>query len=170
MPTTLQLLQAYPLGTLEVEIAAVNPLRGIVQGLYDINGAQRMFFSSGEHALWLDIGPESEIKKVRPYLRSFDQLCTPLEDGSVPAVEVAKMILTDWSELMWIGALADMDERDVRVVVPDKSPAKSDMILTLFNDWSDLSFQVADYLRSLHFALPLAGTPLVEGVDYIRKN
>ncbi|UOR07174.1 hypothetical protein MUN82_08765 [Hymenobacter aerilatus] len=175
MSTTLQLLQAYPLGTLEVETPD-GP--GILVGL-------RYFKLSKRYIADVD-GVETQsvngysVADVRPRLRSFDQLCTALPDKTVPAVEVAKIVTTGSCSTRtvtftttYIGSGWVVDFSNGYFVRIDDT---WDMIVGLQHAGKQLpvdlknAFAAADYLRNVgQFALPLNGTPLVEGQDYIRK-
>lgn len=187
MPTTLQLLQDYPLGTLEVEVfehsiienelgpATLSIGRGKVCAL--------LSHTAREPTAWVDLGYDERwlpVSQLMPYLKSFDQLCTPLPDKTVPAVEVAKIVTTGSCSTRtvtftttYIGSGWVVDFSNGYFVRIDDT---WDMIVGLQHAGKQLpvdlknAFAAADYLRFLHFALPIAGTPLVEGQDYIRKD
>jgi len=195
MATTLSLLQAYPLGTLEVEMheTSLNAQRtelvytsigrGTVIGLEStLQGNVVGHYAKVQY----DNGDGScHVSTLTPYLKSFDQLCAPLADGTVPAVEVAKLAVWVPSELeqpeyLWqySGAEHDEDEygNEYIAVRLCKVGGPNDL-LYIFSHWDIITPngfsnqpQVFDYLKANHFALPLHGTPLLEGQDYLRKE
>lgn len=120
-------------------------------------------------------------------LKSFPDLLVPLADGVSPAQRVAELILAvpecfDQAEWDWPSLVATVDDDDqglehLTVQLQDKQTA-TDCLIHMWGDGTihvhngPHSNQLAayDYLRSQHFALPVNGCPLVEGVDYIRKS
>lgn len=99
---------------------------------------------------------------VLPVLFAFEDLCTPLADGTIPAVEVAKIqwptYYTTRAEVhkpgeihLW-AAEGPSEKRFVYLY-------ESDLVYTLCFSW-----KAADYLRSQHFAVGL------QPHQYIRKT
>jgi len=102
------------------------------------------------------------IQDLTPVLCSFDQLCTPLEDGTVPAVEVARL-------------LGREAEREYDLVAGENTRGKCIELHfdgsyrgTLLEEWETTGqwsiLKVADYLRSKQFAVGLSSE------QYIRKE
>lgn len=118
----------------------------------------------------------------KPILRPFSALCEPLEDGTVPAVEVAKLALggeaneIDWAEVEARPTNADSTQA---IDIVDTSDGLYHWVLVSISNTFDTDCDgnftvnhatVTDYLRSQHFALPVNGRPLLEGVDFIAKS
>jgi hypothetical protein len=107
-----------------------------------------------------------ELANCLPILRPFSALTTPLPDGSIPAVEVAKRMVTrfgretvDWTSatVYWNNGIACVDFRDGGE-------------LFIWPDLRGLEIEAIDYLRSKHFALSVNGCPLLEEIDFIAKE
>jgi len=123
-----------------------------------------------------------------PVLRPFSALVTPLEDGTVPARRIAEMALEvpDWldqPELNWdkLTAIVDEDDQGLEhliVTVPEVARLAQPVMLYMWTDGTvhvhngphGNQLAIFDQLRAWHFALPVNGRPLVEGVDYIAKD
>lgn len=176
----LALLQAYPLGTLEVE-ADYNDghkketacLIGLAKGhpKVSIGISAHLLFADGMKR-WVDIDA------LTPILRHFAALTKQLPDGTIAAVEVANLIGGDfrrWSVL---------DSAERIVVLDDKAGGRA-VIKNMTEPACGWTFDIYvgrehqhlldagaayDYLRRNHFALPLNGQPLVAGVDFIEKQ
>ncbi|TGE29776.1 hypothetical protein [Hymenobacter metallicola] len=164
MSTTLEILQAYPLGTLEVEVMnrfSGNSFRAWVRGLQvGAVGVEVEKEGANGYTSFHDL------EYVTPVLRSFEDLCIPLEDGTVPAVEVAKIIGPDKYD--WARARAESFNGHKYIVVFHHNGSE---LFTLYNDDYGLSecslhdgLRAIAYLRSKHFAVNL--TP----DQYIRKT
>jgi hypothetical protein len=116
-----------------------------------------------------------------PVLRPFSQLCTPLEDGTVPAVEVAKLLLNDWAKeySYRIVGSKSATAQNFTVHVFKWKPAIGEVLafrLSFLLDWNWLLrvkweetihhleniAQAIDYLRSKHFAVGLAAHQFIE--------
>lgn len=114
-----------------------------------------------------------------PVLLPFSALATPLSDGTgkevVPAVEVAKQILDltpeHCEEEFLSGLRAEMDWIGDCQVLDGEGASLcwiyGDYLVSAKDAMTPPS--IYDYLRSLHFALPVAGRPLVEGVDFVAR-
>lgn len=117
-----------------------------------------------------------------PRLLPFAALCTPLDDGTVPAVEVAKLLLNDWAgEYIYTPVPNKMGVgTGFSVHVFTYHPEVGQAILRRISftpDWNWLSFikwdgvldhlenipQAIDYLRRNHFAVGLKPS------DYLPK-
>lgn len=127
----------------------------------------------------------SSYANVLPVLRSFADLCTPLEDGTVPAVEFAKLCLGD--EVGWKKEYAHYDPKEeeeeedydshlseevVNVGGKDEWEPDNRISFTIYPDWTWYGHgrhenyapaAAIDYLRSKHFAVGLMAG------EYIRK-
>lgn len=125
-----------------------------------------------------------------PVLRPFSALTTALEDGTVPAVEVIRACITGSDnfkdyEFDWTSARAELWQ-PAKHRLPDYWQAKiwvpaaggGGLSAFISNDWLFSAFDRVDKwylpgydtLRRLHFALPVNGRPLIEGVDFIPKS
>lgn len=114
-----------------------------------------------------------------PVLRPFSQLCQPLEDGTVPAVEVAKLALGN-PHFVASGTPALATSGDSFRISFGERKKPYVLIMPGFSVfWVDGDddvntpnnyIAIVDYLRSEAFALPVNGRPLVEGVDFIAKS
>lgn len=107
---------------------------------------------------------------VLPVLRPFSQLCTPLEDGTIPACQLANLIYAGSED-----PITDAEFKDVSagfghfnelVVTVDGAG-----IMCIYSDWLIDTYgncmvppAAYDYLRSLHFAVNL------EPHQYIAKS
>lgn len=149
--TTLAIMQAYPLGTLEVEFNLFGKTqRGLITGLSTTTAT-------------VDNSVSGSHEGFMPVLRPFSALCTPLEDGPVPALEVAKLIAGDaeWSIVKFSKGRVIVleDRRGNECVIKDMvSPA----IGWTFDVYAGCTHQslldvcgAYDYLRSKHFAVGL---------------
>jgi len=120
-----------------------------------------------------------------PVLRPFPQLCEPLPDGTVPAVEVAKILIGGSDEeytyetcklpfTKGITVLAHIDDELVYQLdlQPDWDWWLSDLLAQANHEEITVRHpaEAIDYLRSQHFALPVNGRPLLEGIDFIPKS
>ncbi len=186
----LAILQAYPLGTLEVVFTNwrnkddTHP-RGRLVGLFVTDVDEYAAVDFGEHDRGLC---EVEARYCVPCLRNFAALCTPLEDGTgrIPAVEVARLGMIDEEnkeQLDWPKATAEVQalskgQKFILVKIPDKNP---DYMHRQYYIWDNYAMGgyamggglntmvIIDQLRAWHFALPVNGRPLIEGVDYLPK-
>lgn len=164
--TSIEILQAYPLGTVDV-VWASNPLQrlGKVVGLstscIEVAHAHGSTFYSPDELL--------------PELHSFDQLCTRLEDGTVPAEVVAKMLLAQVVDALdWNNVISNEDEDRVEIQVPIAGRylwllhIQPDYTITCYNssgiEKEVTAWKATDYLRSKHFAVGLTAD------QYIRKG
>jgi hypothetical protein len=96
---------------------------------------------------------------VRPVLRPFSQLCTPLEDGTVPAVEVARLTLDEHGRKMvdWPAVVATLGDNGIVRVRLDEFGS-----LYLWPDLRGCNLAAIDYLRQQHFAIGLAPSQFIE--------
>jgi hypothetical protein len=97
-----------------------------------------------------------------PVLKPFAALTTPLPDGTVPAVEIIKM----WGLYSNPESEARTQEMVLAILQGKEIGYYSMSAEITFDDVAN----AIDYLRSKHFALPIAGRPLIEGKDYIAKD
>lgn len=131
-----------------------------------------------------------EAKHVLPVLRPFSQLVEPLPDGTIPAELLFEMAFEhNYTAGLPIGvpnpAYAEC-EFTAQIMAGGMLSAKrfgfGDCELRIYPDWqfarkvdgilrwAHHPSAIVDKLRSWHFALPVNGRPLVEGVDYIAKS
>jgi hypothetical protein len=176
--TTLEILAPYLPYGIEVEACSPDGFRALFTGISDALPEENPV-----HVRTVEDGWTSNscwpYEDVKPVLRSFADLCTPLEDGTVPAIEVAKLATWVPAELeqphyLWLSSGAEHDEDEygneyvcVRLC---KLNGPNDL-LYIFSHWDIVTpngfsnqFCVFDYLRSKHFAVGL--TP----EQYIRKD
>ena len=159
----LALLQAYPLGTMEVETPdGVGKLIGLrrreIAGDYVIATADVL--NGGISNTYL-------IKDVTPRLRSFRSLTTKLADGTVAALEVAKLIWPQYNPTR----VEDRGEKGLHVWGQKLGEVEKRFVYLYENDFArHLTAAASDYLRRNLFAVPLCGQPLQEGTDYIAKE
>lgn len=168
--TTLDVLQAYPLGTLQVEYTNWHDARGLVIGLAE--GWALIDFGNERGRVELEID-----QYMMPILRPLLRLCDSLPDGTVPALAALLNELLPigfpWrvfrpeyhSRLLgqpheFISFMAGAGTMSLKGAHLDQSG-----ILTV----DTVSYQVLPWLCRHHFALPVNGRPLVEGVDFIPK-
>ncbi|MBF9140812.1 hypothetical protein [Hymenobacter properus] len=112
------------------------------------------------------------LEYIKPILRSFSQLVEPLADGTVPAVEVAKMALADcFDELDWTKATVDQYHWCAAISVPAQSDVRWVYSCTIDEEWEiktgdnlSCSIAIIDYLRRHHFAVGM------EPHQYIEKQ
>lgn len=155
--TTLAILQAYPLGTLEVQYwtdaYGGTHLRDRVIGL------------RADDRVMLDEGPDMKPSLLTPILRPFSALASPLEDGTVPAKEIAKLAwgLTGSTATIIDKAVVGYHHDHIRI------ETERGMFLTYIfrEDWGVArtaadrndrplnQHRILDYLRSQHFAVGL---------------
>jgi hypothetical protein len=184
MATTLEILAPY----LPYGIACEYPLAGNPYGetmrrtLVGLNSETGVASLSNETTIWAGA--------CKPVLRPFNQLCTPLEDGTVPAEllfeiafehnytaglpigvpnpEYAECAFT--AQIMAGGMLSvkrfGFGDCELRIYSDWQFARSVDGILR----WAHHPSAMVDKLRGWHFALPVNGRPLVEGVDYIAKG
>jgi hypothetical protein len=184
--TTLEILQAYPLGTLEVALAAAQHMgiRGRITGLGngDVSGAE-VYLQTDERGFSSHWTTPS---RLLPVLRPFSQLCDLLPDGTVAAVEVAKMVMAaNRPESQTpIASYADAITKQSGQIISVECHRATSYTLEVLIDatWAVCTVYdhgiwhahnmvaIVDYLRRNQFALPINGRPLIEGVDYIAKT
>ncbi len=104
------------------------------------------------------------VREMLPILRPFSQLCDPLPDGTVPAVEVAKM-WPECGEYNFEGATASLENGGKYLLVKHANGAT---LATLYQDeyWGecvglDTALAILAYLHSHHFAVGLAPSQFV---------
>jgi len=105
------------------------------------------------------------VDKFLPVLRPFSQLCTPLEDGTVPAVEIGKAMYSGSNRAELV---EQFDFKGRACVI--KGPGTEVSISEYGFNSGTLAAGLVDLLREWHFAPLTAGKTLVEGVDYIAKS
>lgn len=178
MSTTLEILAPYlPYG---IRVASQwtdgsNNTTGVLLGI-DMSVESPVIWTAGENAF------RSSCANVLPVLRAFADLCTPLEDGTVPAREFAKLCLGD--EVGWKKGYAHYQPKDedeeygdceetVEVGGDDKWEPDNRIEVTIYPDWTWYGHgrnencapaAAIDYLRSKHFAVGL------EPHQFIRKT
>jgi hypothetical protein len=113
--------------------------------------------------------------ELKPLLRPFSALCTPLEGGEVPAVEVAKMLSNDWAArynytihevrgnrvtvrlMQWDAEIGEVLVGDISIL--------ADWNFFLEDEGDIMHFEnvieAYDYLRSKHFAIGLKDTDFI---------
>lgn len=122
-----------------------------------------------------------DYEDVTLLLRPFRSLTTKLADGTVAAVEVAKLLLASVTDALdWNNATTNEDEDRIEVQVPVRGQypwllhIQSDATITCYNnvgiEKEVVGLTAYDYLRRNLFALPIGGQPLQEGTDYIAKE
>ncbi len=174
----IDVLQAYPVGTLELLINLHgelgnqrHQLRAIANG--DGNPLIKAFTYSLEQPRWMTPS------YVIPYLRTYEQLITKLPDGTVPAVEVAKLAFGLRPDEDDAYVFANSSASPIIVVVPSaygQVRIYPDYDLLVLGNDTEKVYQVEnqvaiiDYLRGLHFALPVNGRQLKENQDFLRKD
>ncbi len=174
MGTTIEILAPYLPYGIEIQHqgwGGRHVLTGLVTGEYAEGAAQAK--GAGDVRLGY----------VLPVLYDFSDLCTTLPDGTVPAVEVARLALggeaedIDWNT---VKARPTNEEgtQSIDVVSIDGEDDYEWSLVTISNTFDtdcDGNFTVnhvaiIDYLRRNLFALPVNGKLLAEGVDFIRKT
>jgi hypothetical protein len=175
MGTTLEVLQNYLFADIDLEYIAQSDTFGLNEGergrMISLNAIDshrvRVKLVDGSR-VWLPV------EKFLPVLKSFDQLCTPLSTGEVPAVEVAKIILEaeqEWRNdgpIDWAGVTAEYDGAEITIWLH----GRAEQLLAIWPQWELQEFREAarpwhaayDYLRSKHFAVGLTSQ------DFIRKE
>lgn len=181
----LAILQAYPLGTLEVVFTNwrnkddTHP-RGRLVGLFITDVDEYAGVDFGEHDRGLC---EVEARYCIPCLRDFAALCTPLDDGTgrIPAVEVAKLVAGsghDWQVLKSEENLVHLKSGEYLFVIKHIIQPEWGWHFTcyLLTDSLRLVRQeplnpgaAYDWLRANHFAAPVNGRPMQPGRDYLPK-
>jgi hypothetical protein len=165
--TSLEVLAPYLPYGIEVENKYAG--RGTLAGLHT-KGALALYPRVKEPEM-------SAYPNLLPVLLPFSALCTPLEDDTVPAVEVAKLA-SGWRESMGCPepkvmfstfgnpVFVQVDSEHVRIYESGHVEYRdSDKHYPVYNQAA-----IVDYFRSKHFALPVNGRTLFEGVDYIAKQ
>lgn len=173
MGTTIEILAPYLPYSIEVEHNAdVFGGRGreVLEGLNAFNGWAALSKSGG-----------CPPKNFLPVLWAFPDLCTPLEDGTTPAIEVAKLAFDladatqnvrdkfDAAQVSWQidGALfIKVGGAGFRI----KPNWNVSFYVNGHHHSPENQAAIIDYLRSKHFATPVNGKPLIEGIDFIRKT
>lgn len=126
--------------------------------------------------------------KFLPVLRPFSALLEPLPDGSIVALVVASFLVNDWAaQYRYVARKTPLNGVSVDVFEQcgDMDDEQQVSVVNLYDDWNwdvlriegEEKMQAVaynpstaiDYLRRNHFALPVNGRPLVEGVDFIAK-
>lgn len=158
MATTIEVLAAYYAHELTVQHQ-----NGQHYTLIGLEGDKTAVVSQGYGHGKSRVAPTS----LTPCLLPFEELCTPLEDRTVPAVEVAKIqwptrkpVKATWHkeglELhIWVEVPAESGGRLMRFVYLYASDLQSSLCF---------SWKAAEYLRRHHFAVGL--TP----EQFIRKT
>lgn len=157
----LAILQAYPLGTLKVE-TPYGP--GRLTGLR-FDASHGCVVGDVQDITLVLGGAVCALEALTPHLRPFAALTQKLPDGTVPAIEVAKLLpyshKFNWEEakaqLYWAG------HNYIEVTA-----AYGTHVLTLYPDdfgFSESSLttclRVVEYLRSKHFAVGLPETAYI---------
>lgn len=125
-----------------------------------------------------------------PVLRPFRHITKRFSDGKIPLVEVARLALnSNYAPTRRMYQLFDFKQSRIPHPYPDAAYVYVDhrrlcehtvkvdkdfnttvsvrSSIRAHDCWNQVA--IIDYLRSQHFALPVNGRPLVEGVDYITK-
>lgn len=122
---------------------------------------------------WLHVLPAF----IKPILRPWEDLLKELPNGDVPALIVAKMLwnLTDEQ----FKQLTSSVTANNSIIAMHTAGGYQSRITNTWEFYqmeyglikaSNRAVEIVDYLRRNHFALPVNGRQLVEGVDYIRKE
>ena len=146
--TSLEVLQHYLAAGIQVEYVTMHtryPLR--------VNELQ-------QSSLFIEQMYALPFAELLPVLRPFSALCTPLEDGTVPAIKLGEMIMRRISPAALIVECKQLLNGDIRLY-----DSEGDGRITISTDWAlgnCGTFAEYDYLRSLHFAVGLKPHQYVE--------
>lgn len=184
MSTTIETLQAYPAG---LKCQHLSGVTCEVIG-FDFRGPASVMAESLQDGKWETswVNPED----LTPYLNGFSALVTPLPDGKSLAFHLALACLPD---VKWLGEAHGITLREAPQVTSRCIYVFLEVTNTLHGvrdgKWDiligdDFEIQVEhrgvrqsghalaafQWLYKHHFALPINGRPLVEGVDFIPKS
>lgn len=166
---SLAILQAYPLGTLQVLVSHDHrqpSMRGAVGTLIGLRLAEGEWFAMVLTDFDKTDGKTEEtwvlVEQLKPFAKPFAALTQQLPDGTIPAAELAKIIFGD--TLVPNGELwAGMDWAENLVVVENGAPLYSITKYWVIQCANGLGVgcDAYDYLRSLHFAVGLPETAYI---------
>jgi hypothetical protein len=181
--TSVAVLAPYLAHEIEVEIhSPIMPVTsGVLTGLR-LHPARHCWLADvryeGLHVDW-----PWPLTNMLPRLRPFSSLVLPLPSGEVPAVEVAKLLANDWAA-QYSYTLETVAGNRISVALWQWDAEHGETLLGIISILADWNFylddegdimhfenviEAYDYLRANHFALPINGRPLVEGIDYLPK-
>lgn len=186
--TTLEILAPYLPYGIEVEVKDVRREGHLVLGTELVRGVligitndpleregrqkQEVAYSPYEKRwLWRWAYPEM----ITPVLRPFSALVTPLEDGTIPALIVAALAMPEVTCVKAViinkgfgqyhcVCLGEQGQHYYAIHRNNFESVRGSQVK------NRLDGHLTDKLRQMHFALPVNGRPLIEGVDYIAKS